>query len=193
MSNELNETKSISKTTIVLLSGGLDSTACIAFYKDIGFYIIPLFIDYGQRPAEKEHLAAKKISKYFGINLNTLKLSHKSIISTGELSGRNALFVLSALLTSPNFNGIISLGIHSGTDYYDCTPQFVSDLQRLIDGYASGKVLVGAPFIKWYKKDIYRYAKDKALPIGETYSCENGFEQPCGYCSSCLERSQLDV
>ena len=181
------------RNAIVLFSGGLDSTACIAFYRDIGFDITPLFIDYRQPAAREEHVAANSISKYFGLTLKTIKINHKSIISIGELSGRNALFVFSALLTSPSFDGIISLGIHSGTDYYDCSPQFIRDIQRIIDGYSSGKVLVGAPFINWSKEEIYQYAKNKFLPMDKTYSCENGLEQPCGRCPSCLERSKLEV
>ena len=36
------------KTAVVLLSGGLDSTTCIAIAKDAGFEIAALTLNYGQ-------------------------------------------------------------------------------------------------------------------------------------------------
>jgi len=36
------------KTAVILLSGGLDSTTCLAIAKDQGFDIIGLTINYGQ-------------------------------------------------------------------------------------------------------------------------------------------------
>ena len=50
---------------VVLLSGGLDSSTCMAIAKDEGYEIYALSFDYGQRHS-KELESAKAIAKHFG-------------------------------------------------------------------------------------------------------------------------------
>ena len=38
-----------------LVSGGIDSTACINFYKNLNFDVEAIFVDFGQ-PSRKENL-----------------------------------------------------------------------------------------------------------------------------------------
>ena len=61
------------KKAIILLSGGLDSTTCLAIAKDMGFSLFALTIDYGQRHSF-ELQSAKKISGEF-------RVEHHSIIN----------------------------------------------------------------------------------------------------------------
>ena len=96
-------------------------------------------------------------------------------------------------MSNPNFNGIISLGIHSDVPYYDCSPIFVKDMNKIIEGYTDGRVRLDAPFIKWEKRMIYEYCKNEDIPVNFTYSCENGGKIPCGKCLSCLDRGTLNV
>ena len=85
----------------------------------------------------------------------------------------------------------IVLGIHDGTMYNDCSEHFVSENNRVVDCYANGTVIVEAPFIQWYKKDIIKYVIEKGLPIELTYSCERGCFPPCGECLSCGDRKEF--
>ena len=71
-------------------------------------------------------------------------------------------------------NGLISMGIHSGTNYYDCSEAFLREINRILEGYSDGRVVLAAPFLKWDKRMIYDYILDNGLPIHLTYSCENG-------------------
>ena len=50
---------------IVLLSGGLDSMACVHFYLKMGYEVSALFCDYGQPAAPQEREAAICIANYF--------------------------------------------------------------------------------------------------------------------------------
>ena len=101
--------------------------------------------------------------------------------------------IFSVILGTPTFSGIIALGIHKGTPYYDCTEKFVKDINRILEGYTDGRVIFEAPFIKWNKKMVYDYCIDNHIPIHLTYSCELGDENHCGKCRSCLDRSSLNV
>ena len=57
---------------VILLSGGLDSTTCLAIAKDLGYNINALTINYGQRH-NFELESAKKIA-------NSFKIKNHSII-----------------------------------------------------------------------------------------------------------------
>jgi len=181
------------KSCLVLLSGGMDSTACVHYYLNQGFFVKGVFIEYGQIARKNEFSSAKNIASYYGIELDHRVFSTSQVFSQGEIRGRNAFFVLAILLAYPEFHGIISLGIHSGVPYYDCSESFVKEINKILDGYTAGQIILDTPFLKWDKKMIYRYCRDNNVPIHLTYSCENGSDNPCGTCRSCLDRRALNV
>ncbi len=180
-------------SVIVLLSGGIDSTACVQYYLKNGFSTSAIFIDYEQLPVKMEEYSAKKICSYYNIHLNTIRVNGPEYCKKVEIKGRNAIFVLLALMFYPKHVGIISLGIHSGTPYYDCTENFSNDIKNILNGYSNGKIRFEAPFLKWNKKMIYDYCKLQKIPVELTYSCEIGINGPCGECPSCKDRSNFNV
>ncbi len=180
-------------STIILISGGIDSTACVHYYLSQRFNIIGLFIDYGQPPVKREEHSARQIASYYNIKLDITRLNPIKYHEDGEIKGRNAFLILAALLFYPKHVGVISLGIHSATPYYDCSEPFVKDINKVLEGYTDGLVILDAPFLKWSKKMIYEYCKDNDVPIHLTYSCENSGDKPCGKCRSCLDRRALNV
>lgn len=188
-----NHKKIKSVSTVVLLSGGMDSTACVYYYLSQRFNTRGLFIDYGQLPAKREEQSAKRIASSYNIKLDIVRLNLPKYPEHGEIKGRNALLILSGLLFYPKLVGIISIGIHSGTPYYDCSESFVKDINKMLNGYTHGQVILDTPFLKWNKKMIYEYCKDNDVPIYLTYSCESSNDKPCGRCRSCLDRSALNV
>ena len=60
---------------IVLLSGGIDSMACIHFYLNQGYSIEALFCDYGQPASVREMESAMTM---LGIGLTSLAISSLS-------------------------------------------------------------------------------------------------------------------
>ena len=181
------------QTSIVLLSGGIDSAACVHYYIDLNFEVNALFIDYGQKARDNERQSAMRIAAYYGVKLDQVSFSSMEHYGPGEVRGRNAFFILATLFYYTRFKGIISLGIHSGTPYYDCSRQFIDDITPIIDAYVGGEVSIDAPFLTWEKPAIYTYCKEKGVPIYLTYSCEDGSTPPCGKCRSCKDRETLNA
>ncbi|EKF85855.1 7-cyano-7-deazaguanine synthase [Methanobacterium formicicum] len=183
----------MTKNVLVLFSGGIDSTACINYYLKLGFDVKAVFIDYGQITSKKEFQSAKNIAEYYKISLDNFIFKNSKIFSQGEIKGRNAFFIFALLLNHAEFSGILSLGIHSSVYYYDCSEKFLKDIQKVLDGYTDGRIVLDAPFLKWDKQMIYDYCKANEIPIHLTYSCENGVNKPCGVCNSCKDRRTLNV
>ena len=70
----------MSKKAVVLISGGLDSTTCIAIAKDAGFEIAALTINYGQRH-KFELDAAKQVVNHYQIdNHSMIDISLESML-----------------------------------------------------------------------------------------------------------------
>lgn len=193
MTKKGEEKLSARLNVLVLLSGGIDSTALIHFYKAQGSNVNGLFIDFGQISGKREKEAAKQIADYFGIELFQLKCTGINRWEAGYIPGRNAFLLYSALMNFPAQNGIIAIGIHSGTNYIDCTFEFVSMIQKSFDLYTDGQINVGTPFMDWKKNEIYYYSQRNKLPLHLTYSCELGELQPCGKCISCKDLEALNA
>ena len=67
------------KRAVVLLSGGLDSTTCLALAKAKGFTPICLLVDYGQRH-RVELERAKRVAKAMGVaDVRVVKLDLRDI------------------------------------------------------------------------------------------------------------------
>jgi 7-cyano-7-deazaguanine synthase len=175
----------------VLLSGGIDSTAVVQFYKNQQKNIDAIFIDYGQLSKNQEIVAASQVCTFYNIDLNIIKISGLGGWKNSFIPGRNGLLLQTALMSFPYSFGIIALGVHAGTQYPDCSAIFIKQMQSIFDIYSHGQIMVGAPFIEWYKQDIWEFCKLNNVPTSITYSCEKGLKQPCGGCISCKDLEVL--
>lgn len=176
---------------VVLLSGGIDSTACIPFYVNQDFSVTALFCDYGQVSLSQELPAVTAIADFYNIELNIVKCDGLPQINGGEIVSRNALLLNLALFFIQKKPALLALGIHSGTHYIDCGELFLTKMQSIFDLYTDGRVIITAPFISWTKKEIWDYCIFEKAPLNLTYSCELGKKQPCGVCSSCKDLEVL--
>src|SRR5581483_5722347 len=142
---------------ICLLSGGLDSTTCLAIARRQGFDCYCLSFDYGQRHAielaaaqrvakhlgAKEHRTVRIDLRVFGGSALTSKLAvpkdrHPADMSEGipptYVPARNTIFLSFALAyaevaqASAIFIGVNALD-YSG--YPDCRPEFIEAFQRM--------------------------------------------------------------
>ena len=169
----------------VLMSGGVDSTACVAFYLAAGREVEGVFVDYGQAASMAESDAAQRVADYYGVPLRRLMLGGSREMSAGLITGRNGFLTFAALLDIGKSDGTISIGVHAGTTYHDCSSAFIESMQPVIKACSEGRVSLEAPFVDWFKFQIYDYAHLHGLPLHLTYSCEAGTSPPCGSCLSC--------
>lgn len=172
--------------TTVLLSGGIDSTCLVGHYLAMGRGVEAIFVNWGQPAAERERSAVRSIAEGYEIALSEIDCSGFSIRVPGEVVGRNALLLASALVARP-MSAIIGIGIHAGTNYADCSSVFISAMQDVYDLSTGGRCRVDAPFLELTKADVYHLANDLDVPLSRTYSCEMGLAQPCGQCPSCAD------
>lgn len=176
---------------VILLSGGIDSSACIKFYLDLSYKVECIFCNYGQPAADAELAAAQSITKFYNVCLHIITTSSMMIPNSGEICGRNALLIIQALCFKGFGTYKIILGIHDGTSYADCSSNFVKIINYLLDFYGNGTIYLEAPFITWNKLEISLYCKKNFVPYHLTYSCETGHIPPCGICKSCLDRKEF--
>ena len=175
----------------VLMSGGLDSTVCAHYFRRLDYNVTGIFIDYGQPASEPERQAVKSVTEYLEVPLTALSFKASCDFGPGEIIGRNAFLIFSAVMGLQLKRGIISLGIHANTDYYDCGEEFVSLIGKVLDDYSSGQLVLNCPFINQKKSFISSYARAENIPVGLTYSCEMGTLPPCRRCLSCKDRHAL--
>lgn len=175
----------------VLMSGGIDSAACAYHLRSQCLTVEGLFIDYGQAAASQEAKAVSALAGHLDIPIRQVSLQGLQSSGSGELLGRNAFLIFTALFLTEGRPGLLALGLHAGTAYYDCSEEFVAATSKLVAEHTDGRVSLIAPFVTWTKKDVYDYFVSAGLQTTSTYSCEAGTEPPCGVCASCRDREAL--
>ena len=203
---------------IVLLSGGLDSTVCMAVARDQGFEPLPICFNYQQRHAREVECARKvaefyNVSRHLVIDTNMAAIGGSALtdaavgVPSGDVTrqdipvtyvpARNLIFLSYALgyaeVTGADhiFIGVNALD-YSG--YPDCRPEFIQLFQQLADystkaSVADGrKIKIETPLIQLSKQEIVKLGVRLAAPLELTTSCYRGGDVACGTCDSCLLR-----
>lgn len=176
---------------VVLLSGGIDSAGVIAHCLARGRPVRALHVDLGQPSRISEWAAARRIAAHYDVPIERVVAEVGLRFTGAEQHARNALLILIAAGRVPREPRVIALGIHAGVPYYDCSAGFVSDVQRLVDGYFGGSVQIDAPFLHATKREVIELCIAHGVPLGLTYSCERRSRRPCGECPSCQDRRNL--
>lgn len=172
----------------LLFSGGVDSLCCAHFLLNRGFHVSALHINYGQLSSKCELEACRDLCTELEIDLKEVVFLSDRSFGSGEISSRNLFLISTAMMfVAPN-SSVVAIGIHDGTQYYDCSKNFYDDIRKIVSEMTDSKIELLAPFLEWQKIDIYRYALDNKLPLSLTYSCESGEQISCGECLSCRDR-----
>ena len=201
------------KDSLLVLSGGLDSTTMLYEYQEriakaISFH-------YGSNHNDKEIAFAALHCERLGIEHQVIRLPFfKDIMHSSLLSGAAAIpeghYADENMRSTvvPFRNGImlaiaagmaedmglqyVMLANHSGdhTIYPDCCPAFVDAMSAAIQAGTYNGVKILAPYTHITKADICRHGKTLGIHYAETWSCYKGEEVHCGKCGTCVERRE---
>lgn len=176
---------------LVLAGGGIDSTLCLHQFAQHGLGVRALHVNYGQPASTLEWTSVKRTALSLGIQYSQALLKSDICRDGPEVVGRNAALISIALLSIKSSEGLICVGIHAATPFYDCSVAFVESMARLVAEQTDSRVRLVAPLLTLTKPEIVARARAQGVPIDTTYSCQVGASQPCGKCHSCMDRKAL--
>ena len=208
------------KKAILVLSGGMDSTALLLTPPDDLDWVGALSIDYGQRHGDREISAAKHACHMEGVPHQVAELSslreilagsaltddaipvphghyeHDSMRATVVPNRNMILLSIAAGYAISKEASVVAYAAHAGDHaiYPDCRTEFIrAMMQPLALCYYTPIELV-TPFIAMSKADIVRRVKAGGSAMVErlayTWSCYEGGDLHCGQCGTCVERRE---
>ena len=200
-------------TSIVLLSGGIDSTVALASELEDGDTVHALTVDYGQQNRGQEIKAARKIAEHYhvahevvSIELNYVTarllgnggartLEENREISPMYVPGRNTLFISLALAWAETLGaGRVILGANKDDtkSFPDCRPEFFRAATALAHVGTVSQPSIVAPYCLTPKYGVIRAGRALGVPFQLTFTCylpsQDGV--PCGKCDACILRRE---
>ncbi len=206
------------KKAVVLLSGGLDSTTCLAIAKSQGFKCHALSFNYGQRHSV-ELTAAERIAKCLGaeshcvVNLDANLFQGSALtqqyidvpefqetqdIPVTYVPARNTIFLAMALGYAESIGArdlYIGASSVDYSHYPDCRPEFIAAFQHLANvatkaGVEGDLFTIHAPLQHLSKIQTIQEGIRLGVDYSVTVSCyqANDKGEACGQCDSCTFR-----
>ncbi len=209
----------MSKRAVVLLSGGLDSTTCLAIAKSQGFDCYALSFRYGQRSAQ-EIVFAERIAKVMQvldhkvIDLNLSQIGGSSLtdhsiavpetpttgIPSTYVPARNTIFLSVALGWAEVLNAThIFTGVNAVdySGYPDCRPSYIHAFETMANLATKSAVEglrlhIATPLIQLSKAQIIQAGSALGVDYALTVSCYQADDsgRACGKCDACRLRQQ---
>jgi len=194
----------MNKKAVVLVSGGLDSTTCLAIAKSQGFELYALTLFYGQRH-KIELQAARKVTKAFlvkkhlelavpltalgGSSLTDMKIKvpvKRSLVTMGKgipstyVPARNTVFLSLALAWAETLGAEhIFIGVNAldYSGYPDCRPEFIRAYEKLAK-LATKKGVLGRWKLKIHTP-LIRMTKSQIIRKGLSLGVDFGMTHSC--------------
>ena len=203
--------------SLVVLSGGLDSTVCAAIAAREAPPLTALTFDYGQRHRvevghaaqvarhyDAAHLVVALDTRAWGGSALTDAAIEVPVEAAGEeipatyVPARNLIF-LSVAMGVAEARGLdaVYVGVNAldYSGYPDCRPEFIASFAKtaslaLKRGVEGRPVEVRTPLIDLTKAHIVRLGVDLDAPLALSWSCYLGLPAPCGACDACRLRAK---
>jgi 7-cyano-7-deazaguanine synthase len=206
------------KKAVVLYSGGLDSTTCLAIARSEGFEPYAMSFSYGQRHQEelkvaREHAREMGAADHMLVDFDLRKIGGSALTSGIEVPkggvgndipvtyvpARNTIFLSFALGWAEvlgSFDIFIGVNALDYSGYPDCRPEYIAAFETLanlatkasVEG--AGHYRIHTPLIHLAKSEIIRRGLDLGVDYGKTHSCYDPTPEglACGRCDSCRLR-----
>src|ERR1017187_5869965 len=183
---------------VCLLSGGLDSSTCLAIARRDGYECYALSFDYGQRHRVELEAAARVAAslgvarhitvpidlRVFGGSALTADIAVPKVRTGGipvtYVPARNTVFLSIALAWAEVLEAAdIFIGVNAidYSGYPDCRPEFIEAFERMANVATKAgvegrtRVRVHTPLITLSKAGIVRAAQELGVDFGLTHSC----------------------
>ncbi len=201
------------KDSLLVLSGGLDSTTMLYEYKDS--IALAVSFNYGANHNEKEIAFAKWHCQELNIKHIIIDLPFfKQYFQSSLLSGADAIpegnyneqnmrstvvpfrngimLAIAAGLAESNGLKAIMLANHAGDHsiYPDCRLEFVDAMDKAIQNGTYEGIKLLTPYTLLTKAQIASHGKQIGIDYSRTWSCYKGGEVHCGKCGTCRERRE---
>ena len=201
------------KDSVIILSGGMDSTTLLYDYQDR--IALALSFDYGSNHNARELPFAAEHCRRLGIEHLVIPLSFMGeYFKSSLLQGAEAIpeghyadenmrstvvpfrngIMLSVAVGMAESRGLkyVMMANHGGDHaiYPDCTPEFVDAFDHAAENGTFVKVRLLSPYTHLTKGEIARRGKELGIDYAETWSCYKGAEKHCGKCGTCVERKE---
>ena len=186
---------------VVLVSGGLDSTTCLAMAREKGFDLYALTFNYGQRH-DHELNSAKMVVDFFNIQNHSIididlaqfggsaltdqidvpkkrDLSDMADIPVTYVPARNTVFLSLALAWAEvlgSFDIFIGVNALDYSGYPDCRPEYISSFEKTANlatkaGVSGSSFRIHTPLIDMTKSEIVKVGMDLGVDYSLTSSC----------------------
>ena len=186
---------------VILLSGGLDSTTCLAIAKNQGFELYALTFNYGQRHDFELKSAQKIVDHYqiknhsvvdidlaqFGGSALTDEIDVPKDRSESEMTdipltyvpARNTVFLSLALAWAETLNAFdIFIGVNAldYSGYPDCRPEYIAAFEKTANlatkaGISGASFKIHTPLINMKKSEIILNGLQLGVDYSLTSSC----------------------
>lgn len=188
--------------TVVLASGGLDSSVLMFLLKRERTEMLPVHVNYGQLAEAPEWSAVKRFCHAAGLPPPTrvdasglrqvpsgLTRKSKRWAADPFFPGRNLfLATVGAAMGYSRGYRTVAIGLVANALYPDQTGEFVNATRDALSESFGCKMQVTAPLLRLTKRKVAELGRTSGAPVAMTYSCQRGSSPPCGLCSSCADR-----
>lgn len=203
-------------STLVLLSGGLDSAVLAAHEAHHG-QVRPVYVGVGLawEAAELAIIDRLLAAPAFagGEPLTRVEFTMRDVYPASHwairgvppaydtpdedvyLTGRNLVLLAKAGVVAATTGAHrIALGSLAGNPFPDARPEFFTAMSRALSLGLDHAIEIVTPFLEWQKEDVIRRGAELNVPFEFTLSCMNpvtnadDLPRHCGLCSKCRER-----
>jgi 7-cyano-7-deazaguanine synthase len=199
--------------SVIVLSGGMDSTVLLEDALKQGKEVCAISFDYGSKHNQTELQMVANCCQIKNIDHKIIKLPFinelfsSSLLQSGDaipegkydadnmkstvVPFRNGIMmsIAAGYAESIEANEVL-LGSHAGDHfiYPDCRPEFNKAFSQAVSIGTDNKVQVVFPFAHIDKREIGDLGRSMNVDFSKTWTCYQGGEIHCGVCGSCDER-----
>lgn len=206
------------KKAVILYSGGLDSTTCLAMARAEGFEIYALSFSYGQRHSfeldrAREYAPQVGVVEHRVVDIDLRQFGGSALTTDIEVPkgrpiddaipityvpARNTIFLSYALAWAEVLGAFdIYIGVNAldYSGYPDCRPEYIAAYEKMANlatkaGVEQSGLKIHTPLINLTKAQIIGQGLELGVDYRLTHSCYDPLSdgRACGHCDSCQLR-----